>query len=205
MGLNVASQYGGSGAGVIAFSVAITEIARACAATAVTTSVTNMVAEVIQAIGNDEQKQLYLPKICGGDYTAAGFCLTESHAGSDPAALRTSAVRDGADWLLNGSKMYITSAEYAGVFVVWAVTDPTAGKGRGISCFLVEASSPGLVIGKAEDKMGQIGSSTNSVHFDDCRIPASALLGVENQGYRVAVGELAGGRIGIGSLALGIG
>lgn len=205
MGLNVSAQYGGTEAGVIAFSTAITELARGCAATAVTVSVTNMVAEVIQAVGSDAQRSTYLPRICSGDYPAAGFCLTEAGAGSDPAAMRTSAVRDGDEWVINGSKIYITSAEYAGCFVVWAVTDPQAPKGKGISCFLVENGVPGLEVGKAEDKMGQRGSATNTVHFNNCRVPAAALMGEEGQGYRVAVGELAGGRIGIGSLALGVG
>jgi alkylation response protein AidB-like acyl-CoA dehydrogenase len=205
MGLNIKAEYGGTEAGVIAFSTAITELARSCASTAVTTSVTNMVAEVIQAVGNEEQKLHFLPKICSGEYPAAGFCLTEAGAGSDPAAMRARAVRDGDDWVLNGSKVFITSGEYAGCFVVWAVTDPEAPKGRGISCFIVEASAPGLSVGKAEKKMGQTGSVTNIVNLEDCRIPASALMGLEGQGYKVAVGELAGGRIGIASLALGVG
>ena len=205
MGLNVDTDYGGTAAGAIAFSLSITELARACAATAVTTSVTNMVAEVIQSIGNQEQKLNYLPKICSGEYAAAAFCLTEAGAGSDPSAMRTTAVKEGNDWILSGEKVYITSAEYAGVFVVWAVTDPDAAKGKGISCFLIEPATTGLSIAKPEKKMGQNGSATNSVIFDRCRIPASALLGVEGQGYKVAVGELAGGRIGIASLALGIG
>ena len=205
MGLNVDSRYGGTEAGVVAFSAAITELARGCAATAVTVSVTNMVAEVIQAVGNEEQRAAYLPRICSGEYPAAGFCLTETGAGSDPAAMRARAVRDGDHWVLSGSKIYITSGEYAGCFVVWAVTDHAAPKGKGISCFLVENGIEGIEIGKAEDKMGQRGSATNVVTFTDCRVPASALLGQEAQGYRVAVGELAGGRIGIGSLALGVG
>lgn len=205
MGLNVDANYGGTEAGVIAFSLAVTELARNCASTAVTTSVTNMVAEVIQAIGSEEQKQHFLPKICSGEYAAAGFCLTESGAGSDPAAMRATAKRDGDSWILNGSKVFITSAEYAGCYVVWAVTNPDAPKGKGISCFVVEADLPGISVGKAEEKMGQNGSATNIVNFDDCRIPASALMGEEGQGFKVAVGELAGGRIGIASLALGVG
>jgi alkylation response protein AidB-like acyl-CoA dehydrogenase len=205
MGLNVGADYGGTEAGTIGFSLAITELARACASTAVTTSVTNMVAEVIQAVGSDEQKNEYLPKLCDGTYSAGGFCLTESGAGSDPAGMKTSAVKDGEDYILNGSKLYITSAEFAGVFVVWAVTDKEAKKGKGISCFLVPAGTPGLIIGKAEKKMGQHGSATNEVHFENCRVPASAMMGKENDGFRIAVGELAGGRIGIGSLALGLG
>lgn len=205
MGLNISSEYGGVEAGTVAFSLAITELARACASTAVTTSVTNMVAEVIQAVGNDQQKQNYLPKICSGEYLAGGFCLTEPAAGSDPAGMKTTAVKEGDEYILNGSKIYITSGSFAGVFVVWAVTDPAARKGKGISCFLVEAGTPGMTIGKAEEKMGQKASPTNEVHFDNCRIPATALMGEENKGFAIAVGELAGGRLGIGSLALGVG
>lgn len=205
MGLNVKAEYGGTEAGVVAFSLAITEIAKACASTAVTTSVTNMVAEVIQAMGTEEQRQKYLPKITSGEYAAGGFCLTEPGAGSDPAGMRTTAIKDGDSYILNGSKAYITSGEFAGVFVVWAVTDKAAKRGKGISCFLVENGTPGLVVGPAEEKMGQKASPTNAVYFEDCRIPASALMGEENRGLQVALGELAGGRIGIGSLALGIG
>ncbi|QTH64058.1 acyl-CoA dehydrogenase family protein [Psychrosphaera ytuae] len=204
MGLNADADYGGSEVGPVAFSLAIRELAKGCASTAVTTSVTNMVAEVIQAVGNESQKQHYLPKICSGEYPAAGFCLTEAGAGSDPAGMKTTAVRDGDEYILNGSKMFITSAEYAGVFVVWAVTDKNAKKGKGISCFLVENGTPGLIISPAEHKMGQKASATNEVRFEDCRIPATALMGNENEGFKVAVTELAGGRIGIGSLALGI-
>jgi len=205
MGLNVNAEFGGTQAGVVAFSCAITELAKGCASTAVTTSVTNMVAEVIQAVGSNEQKNKYLTKICSGEYFAAGFCLTESGAGSDPSAMKTKAVKKGDNWVLNGSKIFITSAEYAGLFIVWAVTNPDAPRGKGISCFLVEANTPGIHIGKNEEKMGQRGSATNTVTFDDCVIPASALMGKEAHGFKVAVGELAGGRIGVGSLALGIG
>ncbi len=204
MGMNTSADYGGTEAGAVAFSVAVTEIARACASTAVTMSVTNMVGEVIQAIGSEEQKARYLPKLCSGEYPAAAFCLSEVGAGSDPAGIKTRAVRVGENWVLNGTKMWITSAEYAGVYVVWAVTDPGLSKGKGISCFLIEAGTPGLSIGPAENKMGQHASITNCVILEDCSIPASALLGKLNDGYRVAVKELAGGRIGIGSLALGV-
>jgi butyryl-CoA dehydrogenase len=164
-----------------------------------------MVAEVIQAVGNEEQKQKYLPKICSGEYKAGAFCLTENNAGSDPAGMKTSAVLDGDEYVLNGSKLYITSASFADIFVVWAVTDAEAPKGKGISCFLVEANTPGITVSKPEEKMGQKASPTNEVSFTDCRIPANAMMGKENKGFGVAVGELAGGRIGIGSLALGIG
>jgi alkylation response protein AidB-like acyl-CoA dehydrogenase len=205
MGLNIKDEYGGAEAGVVAFSVAMTEIARACASTAVTVSVNNMVCEVIQALGSKDQREKYIPRICSGEYLAGAFGLTESGAGSDPASMTTSAVRDGDSWILNGSKIFITSGSCAGVFVVWAVTDPNAPKGKGVSVFLVEPGVEGFTIGKAEKKMGQHASKTNELLFQDCRIPAEALMGELNDGFRVAVAELAGGRIGIGSLALGVG
>ena len=205
MGLNIRDQYGGAEAGAVAFSLAVTEIARACASTAVTVSVNNMVNEVIQALGTEEQKRRYIPMICSGDSLAGAFGLTETGAGSDPAGMTTTAVLHGDQWVLNGSKIFITSAPYAGVFVVWAVTDQKAPKGKGISLFLVEAGTKGLVIGKREAKMGQHASSTNEILFEDCRIPKSALMGKMNDGFRVAVAELGGGRIGIGSLGLGVG
>lgn len=205
MGLNIESQYSGTDVGTVGFSVAITEIAKACASTAVTMSVNNMVAEVIQTVASPEQKEKYLPKLCNGEYSAGAFCLTETTAGSDPSNMKTTAVLDGNEWVLNGSKQYITSAEYAGIFIVWAVTDKLVPRGKGISCFLVEQGTAGLSISKAENKMGQIASATNEVIFDHCRIPKDALMGELNQGFKVAVSELAGGRIGIGSLALGVG
>lgn len=205
MGLNISADHGGTEAGAVAFSLAITEIARACASTAVTMSVTNMVAEVIQAMGTEEQKSKYLPLICSGEYRAGSFCLTEAGAGSDPASMRTQAVKTDQGYEISGTKQWITSAEFAGVFVVWAVTDPQAKKGKGITCFLVEAGSDGITVGPAEKKMGQHGSATNEVHFDQVLVPESAILGELNDGFRLAVAELAGGRIGIGSLALGVG
>jgi alkylation response protein AidB-like acyl-CoA dehydrogenase len=205
MGLNVDPEYGGTGAGAVAFSLAMTELGRACASTAVTTSVTNMVAEVIQVMGTEEQKQKYIPPLCSGEYYAGSFGLTETCAGSDPAAMRSTAVLDGESWILNGNKIFISSAEYAGVFVCWAVTDKEARKGKGISAFLVEPSFPGFIVGKDEKKLGQNGSSTNELIFEDCRVPKDNVLGKVNDGFRIAAAELAGGRIGIGSMALGIG
>jgi alkylation response protein AidB-like acyl-CoA dehydrogenase len=205
MAINVKSEYGGSEAGVIAFSVAVTEIARACASTAVTMSVNNMVCEVVQAVGSEEQKRAYIPKIASGEYYAGGFALTETSAGSDPAGMRATAIADGDTYVINGNKMFITSAEYAGVFVVWAVTDPKGKKGKNISTFLVENGTKGLTVGRAEHKMGQHASITNELVFEDCRVPKTAVMGKLNDGFRVAAGELAGGRIGIGSLGLGCG
>jgi len=167
--------------------------------------VNNMVCEVIQAIGSEEQKKTYIPKICSGEYPAGGFGLTETTAGSDPAGMHCSAVLDGDQWVLNGNKLFITSAEYAGVFVVWAITDKEAKKGKGISTFLVENGTKGFTVGRAEHKMGQHASVTNELVFEDCRLPKTAIMGKPNDGFRTAVGELAGGRIGIGSLGLGVG
>src|SRR3954453_19697519 len=132
MTLNVKTEYGGTDAGTVAFALAIEELGYACASTAVTASVTNMVGEVIQAVGSTEQKAQHLPRLADGTYPAGAFCLTESGAGSDPSAMTTRARRDGDAFVLEGSKIYITSAEFAGLFVVWAVTDPAAPKGRGI-------------------------------------------------------------------------
>ncbi|MBF0529765.1 MAG: acyl-CoA dehydrogenase family protein [Deltaproteobacteria bacterium] len=205
MSMNIPEEYGGADVGAVAYSLAVTEIARACASTAVTMSVTNMVAEVILEFGAEEQKRKYIPKLASGEYSAGAFGLTEAQAGSDPGNMRTTAVRDGDDFVLNGSKMFISSAEYAGVFVVWAVTDKNAGKGRGISVFLIEPGTAGFTVGKDEEKMGQRASSTNQLGFDDCRLPATQLLGRLHEGFPIALMELDGGRIGIASLSLGIG
>jgi alkylation response protein AidB-like acyl-CoA dehydrogenase len=204
MTMKVAAEFGGSEAGCVAFALAIEEIAYACAATATTTSVTNLVGEVIQSMGTPEQRRAYLPPLADGRFPAGAFCLTEAQAGSDPASMRTRARQEGEDFYLEGEKIYITSAEYAGIFIVWAVTDPLRPKGKGISCFLVEAGTPGLSIGRAEQKMGQTGSATNSVRFENYRVSRAQILGRLNDGFRIAVGELAGGRIGIAALALGI-
>jgi len=205
MGLNVDPEYGGTGAGTVVFSLVMTELGRACASTTVTASVNNMVAEVIQAVGTEELKRKYIPPICSGEYFAGAFGLTETTAGSDPAGMRTTAVLDGDHWVLNGNKIFISSAEYSGCFVVWAVTDREAKKGRGISAFIVEPGFPGFVVGRDEHKLGQNASSTNELVFDNCMVPKGNLLGKLNDGFRIAVAELAGGRIGIGSMALGIG
>jgi alkylation response protein AidB-like acyl-CoA dehydrogenase len=205
MGINVREEYGGAQAGMVAFSVALTEIARACASTAVTVSVNNLVCDVLQAVGSEAQKKTYIPRICSGEFAAGSFALTEPGAGSDPASMTTSAVLDGSEWVLNGTKRFITSAPYAGVFVTWAVTDKAAPKGKGITCFLVEAGTKGLIVSRPEHKMGQRASATNEVIFENCHIPQSAMLGKLNDGLRVAVSELTGGRVGIGSLALGVG
>ncbi len=205
MGMNIPLEYGGSEVGVIAYSLAITEIAKGCASHAVTTSVTNMVAEVINEFGSDEIKRKHLPKLCSGEYPAGSFALTEPHAGSDAANIRTSAVRRNETYVLNGTKAFITSGEVSGITVVWAVTERNSRKGRGISAFLVEKGTPGFKVGKAEEKMGHRASMLNELIFEDCVIPANHLLGKEGEGFKIAMMELDGGRIGIGSLSVGVG
>ena len=205
MGLAVPECYGGSQAGVVAYSLALTEIGKVCASTAVTMSVNNMVAELLVEFGTESQRQKYISKLLGGEYVAGSFGLTESSAGSDPTGMRTTAVENEGGYLLNGSKMFITSAEYAGFFIVWAITDKKAKRGKGMSAFIVERDTPGCIVGKNEEKMGQRGSAANEVLFEDCQIPRENLLGELHDGYSIALAELAGGRIGIGSMAVGIG
>ncbi|MBX7193424.1 MAG: acyl-CoA dehydrogenase family protein [Sandaracinaceae bacterium] len=202
MTLAVPEELGGADVGVVAYSAALSEIAKACASTAVTMSVTNMVAEVITTFGTDAQKKRYVPKIADGTLRAGSFALSEPEAGSDPGAMRTTAKKDGDHWVIDGAKQWITSGDFAGVFVVWA---RTGGAGtRGISCFLVEQGEKGLSIGHHEDKMGLRGSSTVALHFEGVRVPESALLGELNGGFKIAMMALDGGRIGIASQAIGI-
>ncbi len=204
MGVNVPEEYGGAEAGVVAYSLAITELSRACASTAVAVAVTNMVAELICQFGTEEQKERHVRAITSGEYTAASFALSEPQAGSDAAAIKTRAHRTDSGWVLEGSKQWITSADHSGVFVVWAKTDPDAGH-RGISAFLVPAGTPGLILGRHEDKLGLRGSSTVALTLEECRLSADALLGEEGQGFKLAMIALDGGRIGVASQALGIG
>ena len=204
MGMNIPAEYGGSQAGVVSYSLAMTEIAKACASTAVTMAVTNMVGEVINAFGAEDVRSAHIPKICDGEYAGGAFALSESTAGSDPSAVKSTAHPDGDYYVLNGSKVFITSAEHAGIFVVWAKTDKKAGV-KGISAFLVGQGHPGFIIGKSEDKMGQRGSCTNEIIIENCRLPRRNLLGQEDDGFKIAMMALDGGRIGIGSLAVGIG
>ncbi len=202
MGVNIPGDYGGAEAGVVAYSLAMQEIAGGCAAASVTMAVTNMVGEIICAFGTPAQRDMHVPKLTSGDYSAGAFALSEPHCGSDATALKTKAQRQGDHWLLNGEKMWITSGATAGVLVVWARTGgPGAG---GITAFLVTPDAPGFSVGRHEDKMGLRASNTTSIAFDNCEIPEDALLGVEGEGFKVAMMALDGGRIGIGSQACGI-
>ncbi|HEX8794412.1 MAG TPA: acyl-CoA dehydrogenase family protein [Polyangiaceae bacterium] len=204
MAINVPPEVGGSGAGVVAYALAMQEIARACASTAVMMSVTNMVGEAIARFGTEGQKQRYCPLLASGEYTMGSFALSEPDAGSDPGGMRTTARRDGNEWVLDGAKQWITGGSYAGVFVVWARTGTPDTGTRGISCFLVEGGAKGLEVGRPEDKMGIRGSNTVPLEFDGCRVPADAVLGQENGGFKIAMMALDGGRIGISSQAIGI-
>ncbi len=204
MGMNIPAEYGGSQTGVVNYSLAMTEIGKACASTAVTMSVTNMVAEVIHAFGREEHRRTYIPRICSGEYPSGAFALSESTAGSDPSSMKSSADRSGDEYILNGSKTFITSGDIAGIFVVWAKTDKSAGA-KGISAFLVERETAGFKVGRNEEKMGQKGSPTNEISIEECRLPRNSLLGREGEGFKIAMMALDGGRIGIGSLAVGIG
>jgi alkylation response protein AidB-like acyl-CoA dehydrogenase len=204
MGMNIPADYGGSQAGVVSYSLAMTEIGKVCASTAVTMSVTNMVGEVLHVFGNKEICSAHLPKICSGAYPSGAFALTEASSGSDPASMKSSAQLAGDHYILNGSKTFITSAEFAGVFVVWAKTDPEAGA-RGISAFAVGKGQKGFNIGPQEKKMGQCGSPVNEILLEDCCLPRDHLLGREGDGFKIAMMALDGGRIGIGSMAVGIG
>jgi len=202
MGVNVPAALGGAEAGAVAYALAMMEIARACASTAVTMSVTNMVAEVIATFGSEAQRERHVPRITSGEYVAGAFALSEPEAGSDPGGMRTTAERVPGGWILRGQKQWITSGDRAGVLVVWA---RTGGPGtRGISAFLVEGGTPGLKPGKHEDKLGLRASSTVPLTLDDCRVPEDALLGSENGGFKIAMMALDGGRIGISSQAIGI-
>ncbi|ABF85856.1 acyl-CoA dehydrogenase [Myxococcus xanthus DK 1622] len=203
LGVNLPARYGGSEAGVVAYALAMMEMAAADASTSVAMAVTNMCGELINAFGTDAQREKYVTRLASGEAIAGSFALSEPHAGSDPGALRTTAVRRGDVWVLNGSKQWITSGAYAGVMVVWARTSPAGNKG--LSCFIVEGGTKGLIIGKHEDKMGLRSSNTVSLTFEDCEVPAENLLGAEGQGFKLAMVALDGGRIGIAAQACGVG
>ena len=202
LGVNVDPKYGGAGAGVVSYALAMWEISRACASTGVSMAVASMVAEVIAHFGSEAQRELHVAGITSGDYVSGAFALSESEAGSDPGSMRTTARRDGNEWVINGQKQWITNGDHAGITIVWARTGEPGTKG--ISCFLVPQGTPGLKIGKKEDKMGLRASSTVPLTFDDCRVPLDALLADEGMGFRIAMMALDGGRIGIASQAIGI-
>lgn len=203
LGVNLPGRYGGAEAGVVSYALAMMEMAAADASVSVAMAVTNMCAELIHAVGTDAQREKFVPRITSGEAIVGAFALSEPHAGSDPGAMRTTAVKRGDTYVLNGSKQWITSGAYAGVIVVWARTSGTGNKG--LSCFIVEGGAKGLHVGKHEDKMGLRASNTVGLTFEDCEVPAANLLGKEGDGFRLAMMALDGGRIGIAAQACGVG
>jgi alkylation response protein AidB-like acyl-CoA dehydrogenase len=202
MAVNVPATYGGSEAGPVAYALALAEIAAGDCSIAVTMAVTNMVGEIIARYGTEAQKARCLPRLASAEWLAGAFALSEPHAGSDAAAMRTRAVRKGGAWVIDGAKQWITSGDVAGVVVVWAKTDPSAGS-SGVTAFLVEQGTPGLGVGRHEDKLGLRASSTVPLTFEGCEVPDEARLGEVGQGFRIALSALDGGRIGIAAQATG--
>ncbi|BHH84960.1 acyl-CoA dehydrogenase [Desulforhopalus sp. 52FAK] len=196
--------YGGAEADYISYAIAVEELSRVCASTGVTLSAhLSLGSNPIYLFGSESQKEQFLTPLATGEKMGA-FGLTETSAGSDAGGTRTTAVKDGAGWLLNGAKIFITNAGEADTYIVFARTDKDAAKHHGISAFIVEKGTPGFSFGKKEEKMGIRSSPTMEILFDNCLIPAGNLLGVEGEGFTVAMKTLDGGRIGIASQALGI-
>jgi alkylation response protein AidB-like acyl-CoA dehydrogenase len=195
-------DYGGIGASALMALVAIEEVSKVCATSGLIIAVQELGSLGIKLAGTDEQKQRFLPKLASGEWLAA-YALTEPGSGSDSAAMRSTAVRDGDTYVLNGGKRFITNAGVASLYTVFAKTDPSTGH-AGISAFVVEADAPGFQVGRIEPKMGIKGSTTGEVFFNDCRIPADNLLGDEGEGFKIAMRILDRSRPGIAAQALGI-
>ena len=203
-GIVFPEEYGGGGADYISYAIAVEELSRVCGSTGVTLSAhLSLCANPIYMFGTEEQKKKYLVPLATGE-KLGGFGLTEPSAGSDAGGTRTTATREGNDWILNGSKIFITNAGEAETYVVLARSDKAAEKHRGISAFIVEKGMPGFSFGKKEAKMGIRSSPTMELVFENCRVPGENLLGQEGQGFKVAMKTLDGGRIGIAAQALGI-
>jgi len=203
LGIPLPEEYGGAGADAISYVLVIEELARACASTAIILSThTSLCAWPIYKFGNEMQKKQYLSKLASGEWLGA-FGLTEPSAGTDAASMKTIAVLEDDQWVLNGSKIFITNGAYADVFLIFALTDPAHGT-RGISAFIVDKGTPGFSCGAEEKKMGIKASSTTPLYFSDCRIPRENLLGKEHKGFSIAMAALDVGRIGVAAQALGI-
>ena len=203
MGIPFPVEYGGAGGDNMMYSMAVEELSKVCATTGVIVSAhTSLCASPIYEFGTEEQKRKYLPKLCAGEWIGA-FGLTEPNAGTDASAQQTMAVEEGDNYILNGSKIFITNAAYAHVYIVMAMTDKSQGT-RGISAFIVERDFPGFSVGKKEKKMGIRGSATSELIFENCVVPKANLLGKLGEGFKIAMKTLDGGRMGIASQALGI-
>jgi len=203
-GMIIPEQFGGAGADYISYAIAVEELSRVCASTGVTLSAhLSLCAIPIHTFGSDQQKQTYLVPLAEGSKLGA-FALTEPSAGSDAGGTKTTAVLDGDEWLINGSKIFTTNGGDADTYIVFARTDKEAEKHHGISAFIIEKGTPGFSFGKKEKKMGIRSSPTLELVFENCHIAKEALLGEEGQGFRIAMKTLDGGRIGIAAQALGI-
>jgi butyryl-CoA dehydrogenase len=203
MGMMVPMAYGGEGVDTLGYVAALAEVAYACAATAVVMSVHNsIVCESILRFGTEDQKQKYLKPLATGRRIGA-FALTEPHAGSDPVSQSTTAVRDKGTYIINGSKRFTTTGKNSGLVIVTAKTDEGL-RHKGISAFLVEKNTPGLVVGREEEKMGLRASDTTDLIFEDCRVPEENRLGREGDGFKIAMTALDGGRIGIAAQSVGV-
>ncbi len=202
-GICVPEDLGGAGLDYLTLALVLEEIAAGDGGTSTAISVTNCpVNAILMRYGNDAQKQQWLTKLAQGEMLGA-FCLTEPHVGSDASALRTTAVKEGDDYVINGVKQFITSGQNGDVAIVIAVTDKAAGK-KGMSAFLVPTSTPGYTVARLEDKLGQHSSDTAQINFDNCRVPAENLIGAEGEGYKIALSALEGGRIGIAAQSVGM-
>jgi alkylation response protein AidB-like acyl-CoA dehydrogenase len=202
LGLPFEERHGGTGTGALMLLVAVEEVSKVCATTGLILAVQELGALALKLAGTDDQRDRWLPRLASGAWLGA-YALTEAGSGSDSAAMRTEARRDGDSYVLNGGKRFITNAGVAGLYTVFAKTDPEAGH-AGISCFVVEADAPGFSVGRIEPKLGIKGSTTGEVFFDDCRVPADNLVGEEGEGFAVAMRVLDRSRPGIGAQALGI-
>ena len=203
LGLPFETEYGGTGTGTLMLIMAIEEIAKACASTALILMIQELGTLPIRLFGTEEQRQRFLPKCASGEWTPA-FALSEPDAGSDPGGMRTRAVEDGEGWVIDGTKNWITNLGVADFYIVFAVTDPDAGHSRGITAFIVEADRPGFSVGKLEHKLGIRGSPTGQPIFEGVRVPDENVLGDPGQGLKIALASLDRSRLGVAAQALGI-
>ncbi len=203
MGLPFEAEHGGTGTGTLMLNIAVEEVAKACASSALILMIQELGTLPLRLFGTDEQKQRFLPRCASGEWSPA-FALSEPEAGSDPGGMRTRAVRDGDEWVIDGTKNWITNLGVADFYICFAVTDPDEGHSRGISAFVVEADRAGFSVGKLEKKMGIRGSPTGQPIFDNVRVPAENLIGEENRGFKVAMATLDRSRLGVAAQAVGI-